>query len=220
MYPTTRARGQQIQATAPTPTNSARPPGRPRSERARLAILRAASELMLERSLSEITVEAVAERARASKATIYRWWPSKELLVLDALRSQWESALPDAVDTGSLAGDLRALILPWTRELTARPYGQVIAAFVARAQADPDFAREYRAQFVAPRRGRGRSAFERAIARGEIPSGTDVEAALDLLYAPFYHRLLHGHATVTVRFSRTIVEYVLAAVSAPAPGQR
>jgi AcrR family transcriptional regulator len=175
---------------------------------------------MLERNLSEITMEAVARRAGASKATIYRWWPSKELLVLDALRSRWESAVPDAVDTGSLAGDLRALILPWTRELTARHYGRVIAAFVARAQNDPDFAREYRAYFVGLRRGHGRSAFERAIERGEIPPSTDVEAALDLLYGPFYHRVLHGHATVTVRFSRTIVDYVLAAVSAPRTGRR
>ena len=66
--------------------------GRPRSERSRQAILLAASELVLERELSAISMDAVAERAGASKATIYRWWPSKELLVVDAVLSEWATA--------------------------------------------------------------------------------------------------------------------------------
>jgi AcrR family transcriptional regulator len=196
--------------TAATPPR----PGRPRSERSRQSILRAASDLALERDLSEISMDAVAERAGSSKATIYRWWPSKELLVLDALLSEWDTATPDPGDTGSLAGDLRALMIPWTRELAAKPYGRVIAALVSSAQADPEFAREYRTHFVGPRREHGRTAFGRAIERGEIPGDTDVEVALDLLYGPFYHRLLHGHATVTDRFSNTILDYVVAALTA------
>jgi AcrR family transcriptional regulator len=172
------------------------------------------SELVLERDLTEISMAAVAERAGASKATIYRWWTSKELLVLDALRSEWDTAAPAVADTGSLAGDLRALIIPWTRELATKPYGRVVASLVASAQADPQFALEYRTRFVGPRREHARSAFRRAIERGEIPRDTDVEAALDLLYGPFYHRLLHTHAAVTDRFAITILEYVLAGVSA------
>jgi AcrR family transcriptional regulator len=186
--------------------------GRPRSERARRAILEAASTMMRDRDMSELSVDAIAERAGTSKATIYRWWPSKELLVLDALRGEWDAAIPEGVDTGSLAGDLRGLIAPWARELAARPYGRVIASFVARAQIDPQFADEYRAQFVGRRRERGHNAFVRAIARGEIPADTEVEAALDLLYGPFYHRVLHGHAAVDDDFAETIVRYVLAAV--------
>ncbi len=193
--------------------------GRPRSERSRLAILGAVSDLMLERDVSEISIEAVAERAGASKATIYRWWPSKELLALDALRSEWDLAIPEAIDTGSLVGDLRALILPWTRELTAKPYGRTVASFVARAQIDADFAREYREHFVEPRREDARSALQRAIERGEIPPETDVEAALDLLYGPFYHRLLHGHAALTDRFAGTIISYVATALSVSKEGR-
>jgi AcrR family transcriptional regulator len=187
--------------------------GRPRSEASRKAILRAAGELLLEHGLNSISMDAVAERAGASKATIYRWWPSKELLALDALFGEWAPGPSDQYDTGSLAGDLLALVGPWARQLTARPYGRVIAALVTRAQGDPEFAEEYRARFVQPRREQGRAIFARAIARGEVPPDTDIEVALDLLYGPFYHRLLHGHAKLSDHFTRAVVDYVTAAVS-------
>jgi AcrR family transcriptional regulator len=187
--------------------------GRPRSEASRNAILQAAGELLLQHGLNSISMDAVAERAGASKATIYRWWPSKELLALDALLSEWAPGPADQYDTGSLPGDLLALILPWARQLAAQPYGPVIAALVTRAQSDPEYAEEYRARFVQPRRDQGRAIFARAMDRGEIPADTDVEVALDLLYGPFYHRLLHGHAKPTDRFARAVVGYVAAGVS-------
>ncbi|MCW3014100.1 MAG: TetR family transcriptional regulator [Solirubrobacterales bacterium] len=190
--------------------------GRPRSEKARQAILEATSELLLEHGLSSISMDAVAERAGASKATIYRWWPSKELLALDAVFSEWETGTPDRPDTGSLAGDLLALIDPWVHRLAEKPYGRVIAALIARAQSDPQFAQAYRARFVEPRRDHARLVFVRAIERDEIPADTDIEAALDLLYGAVYHRMLHGHASLTDPFARTVVAYVVAGVSRPA----
>jgi AcrR family transcriptional regulator len=193
--------------------------GRPRSETARKAILRAASELLLERGLNSISMDAVAERAGTGKATIYRWWPSKELLALDALFSEWESTQPPTPDTGALSGDLLAVMLPWARQLAAKPYGPLIAAFVTRAQGDAAFAEEYRARFIEPRRAPARVIFARAIERGEIPPETDIEAAADLLYGPFYHRLLQGHAALSDRFAYTIVGYVVAALSRPTHGE-
>jgi AcrR family transcriptional regulator len=190
--------------------------GRPRSEAARSAILAAAGELLTEQDLSSISMDAVAVRAGASKATIYRWWPSKELLALDALFSEWAPARPDPRDTGLLAGDLFALMRPWARQLAAKPYGRVMAALIAKAQRDPEFAEEYRARFVQPRRDQASAIFTRAIERGEISAESDIEVALDLLYGPFYHRLLHGHAKLTDRFTRTVVDYVAAAVARPA----
>lgn len=187
--------------------------GRPRSEASRRAILRAASQLALERDLQAITIEAVAERAGSSKATIYRWWPSKELLLLDALLAEWDTAIPEEIDTGSLAGDLHALVDPWVRVLRRKPYGRVIASFIASAQTDPRFAREYRSHFVERRREHAHRALQRALDRGEISADTDIEAALDLLYGPFYHRVLHGHARVTDSFAATIIDYVVTALS-------
>jgi hypothetical protein len=87
---------------------------------------------------------------------------------------------------------------------------------VNRAQSDLEFAQAYRVRFIEPRRDPARGIFARAIERGEIPVETDVEAALDLLYGPFYHRILQGHAPLSDRFAETIVGYVVAAVSRPA----
>jgi AcrR family transcriptional regulator len=198
------------------PAEEAPRPGRARSEKTQRAILEATSELLLEHGLNSISMDTVAERAGASKATIYRWWPSKELLALDALLSQWETGRAEALDTGSLAGDLLGLTGPWVHRLAERPYGRVIAALLTRAQSDPGFAETYRAHFVEPRRDEGRLIFARAIQRDEIPADTDIEAALDLLYGPFYHRMLQGHSALTDEFARTIVAFVVAGVSRPA----
>jgi AcrR family transcriptional regulator len=190
--------------------------GRPRSESSRKAILAAARELLLEHGLNSVSMDAVAERAGASKATIYRWWPSKELLALDALFSQWDPGTQEPPDTGSLAEDLLALIRPWARQLAKKPYGRIIAALISSAQSDPAFATEYRARFVQPRREPARIILARALERGEIPADLDIEAILDLLYGPFYLRILNGHAPLNDRFARTVVDYVVAAVARPA----
>jgi AcrR family transcriptional regulator len=192
--------------------------GRPRSEKARLAILQAAAELLLDRGLSAVSMDAVAERAGVSKATIYRWWPTKETLALDALFNEWAAATPAIRDTGSLRGDLLALLRPWARLAGSRPYGRVIAALITEAQSDPVFAAEYRARFVEPRRGQAREVFRRAIERGEIPADTKVEVALDVVYGPLYHRLLHGHAPLNDRFVRDVVDMAMAGIMRGGPG--
>lgn len=193
-----------------SPTDSARP-GRPRSERARRAILRAAADLLLDEGSAHVSMVAVAERAGVSKATIYRWWPSKERLALDAvLESMGSGGSPP--DTGTLRGDLLALVRPWVRDLRRRPFGRVIAALVSAAQSDPAFAEEYRRHFVEQRRWPMRAAFERATARGEAPADLDIEVALDLVYGPIYHRLLHGHAPLTDRFAANVIDLALAGI--------
>ncbi len=183
--------------------------GRPRSERARQAILGAAAELLLARGLSAVSMDAVAERAGVSKATIYRWWPTKEALALDALYTEWAAAQPYPRDTGSLRGDLLALLQPWARLASSRPYGRVIAALLTEARTDPVFAAEYLRRVVEPRRDQARAIFHKAIERGEIEAGTKVEVALDLLYGPLYHRLLHGHAALSDEFVGDVVDMAL-----------
>ena len=186
--------------------------GRPRSQKAHKAVLDAAAELMLEHGLSAVTMDAVAQRAGVSKATIYRWWPTKETLALDALYTEWAAARPVPRDTGSLRGDLLSMLRPWARLAVSRPYGRVLAALLTEAQTDPAFAAEYRQRVLEPRREQARAVLRRAIDRGEIPATTKIEVALDLLYGPLYHRLLHGHAPLNDRFVRDVIDTVLTAI--------
>jgi len=183
--------------------------GRPRSEKARKAILEAAAELLLARGLSAVSMDAVAERAGVSKATIYRWWPSKETLALDALYTDWAAAQPAPRDTGTLRGDLLALLRPWARLAAKQPYARVIAALLSEAQTDPAFADEYRHRVVEPRRELAKAVFLRAADRGEIAGDLKIDVALDLIYGPLYHRLLHGHAKLTDRFVQDVVDMAL-----------
>jgi len=194
---------------------SPRAPGRPRSEKARQAILASAMDLLLAQGLHAMSMDDVARRAGVSKATIYRWWPSKERLALDALATEWATMPPAGQrQTGSLCGDLLARFRPWIRQLNRKPYARVVAGLVAEAQQNPEFAELYREHFVRPRRDATRELLVQARDRGEIVATTDLEVTLDLLYGPIYHRLLHGHAPVTERFAQQVIDYVISAISA------
>ncbi|WP_067901453.1 TetR/AcrR family transcriptional regulator [Nocardia vaccinii] len=188
------------------PTTARR--GRPRNERAREAILDAAMDSLLDHGVAAMNMDLVAAAAGVSKATIYRWWPGKETLAMDALYREWES-VPSPPDTGSLRDDLRNLLWPWTELITQRPYGRVIAGLLVQVRTDPDFALTYRARFLDQRRDHGRLILQQAIARGEIPARTHTETVLDLLYGPIYHRLMHGHAPLDRTFVEDIVDIVL-----------
>jgi AcrR family transcriptional regulator len=191
-----------------------RPRGRPRSEKARTAILAATVELLLEQGLNGMSMDDVAGRAGVSKATIYRWWPAKELLAVDALATEWARSTPAAErDTGTLRGDLLARFRPWLRQLNKKPFHRVVGGLIAKAQTDPTFATLYREHFVQPRREATRLLLLRAIDRDEIPADTNLEVSLDLLYGPIYHRVLHGHAPLTERFAQQVIDAVLAAIA-------
>ena len=188
--------------------------GRPRSERAHQAILAATMELLLDQGLRAMSMDDLARRAGVSKATIYRWWPSKERLALDALATEWASTpRADHHHAGSLRGDLLARFRPWVRQLNRKPYARVVAGLVAEAQTNPEFADLYREHFVQPRREATRELLTGALDRGEIAANTNLEVTLDLLYGPIYHRLLHGHAPLTERFAQQVIDCVIAAIS-------
>jgi AcrR family transcriptional regulator len=196
-----------------TPTKT-RPRGRPRSAKSAKAILAKATEILLEQGLGSMSMDDVAKRAGVSKATIYRWWASKELLALDALATEWAVPTPSPdLDTGSLRGDLLARIQPWLGQLNQKPYERIIAGLLAQTQTDPGFAKLYRERFVAPRRDQTRLLLFRAIDRGEIAADTNLEVTLDLLYGPIYHRLLHRHAPLNDRFATQVIDAVIAAIS-------
>jgi rhodanese-related sulfurtransferase/AcrR family transcriptional regulator len=195
--------------------------GRPRSEKARQAIVEAAVELLLVRGLAAVSMDAVAERAGVSKATIYRWWPSKETLALDALYHEWAAATihPEAPSGGPLRLELLSALRPWIEVITDRAYGCAFAALLAEAQADPAFGSEYRARLFMPRREHITAIFTRAIGRGEIASDTHIELALDLIHGTLMHRLLNGHAPLDEPFVDDVVDAVLAGLVSTATSE-
>jgi AcrR family transcriptional regulator len=184
--------------------------GRPRSLRTDKAILRAASEMVTESGLAGMTIEGVAERAGAGKASIYRRWPSKGALAFDAVFDEILANQPTP-DTGTLEGDLTQVAGNWVRSSTSRLGGRTVAHLIAEVQSDPDLAAAWRERFVKRIRQERRPIVERAIARGEIPPGSDPELVLDLLYGPLYHRYLNGHLPLDQSFAKGVARMVAAA---------
>jgi AcrR family transcriptional regulator len=189
--------------------------GRPRSERAERAILEATVQLLDESGLTSMTIEEVAARAGVGKASIYRRWPSKGTLALDAFLGEFLDGQP-VRDTGSLRGDLLAAVRDWIRTVNGTPAGRTLSGIIAEVQNDPHLAAEWRERFVRPVREKRRPIIDRAVARGEIPRGSDPDLLLDMLYGPIYHRYLNGHLPLSDRFARGVASMVASAAGAGA----
>jgi AcrR family transcriptional regulator len=181
--------------------------GRPRSEAARRAILGAANALLARDGFQAVTVEAIAAEAGVGKATVYRWWPCKAAVLMDAFLAV-NGPCPRSPDTGCLREDLRRQIGGLAEALNG-PFGTILAGIVAEAQADPDAAAAFRALYLAPRRAEAKQALARGQARGEIRAGADLDAATDALYGPLLFRLLTGHAPLTPCFANSLIALVL-----------
>ena len=179
-------------------------PGRPRSQQSRAAVLRATSELMREVGLRAMTTEDIAARSGASKATIYKWWPNKYAVAVEAFLSEMavESADPD---TGSAREDfrlaLRGLIHFYTGE-----YGGAYAQLVGEAQFDPKIGAELRDHLVGSRRELVRAIWDRGVARGELRADVDPEVAIDLIFGPAMYRLVAGHAPLDDTAAEAVVD--------------
>jgi AcrR family transcriptional regulator len=165
--------------------------GRPRSERARLAVLTAAADLLVEGGLAAATIEAIAARAGVSKVTIYKWWPSRGSVAIDAYFHRYR-ATADFGDSGDLASDLTDQIRLLIDAFRGRA-GEIMAELIGQAQADPALADTLRSHWVEPRRTATAAVLERAVARGDVRSDIDIPVVMDQLYAPVYYRLMLGH---------------------------
>jgi AcrR family transcriptional regulator len=195
------------------PIPEARSRGRPRSRQAEAAILRATRELLAEQGLAVMTIEEVAARAGVGKASIYRRWPNKAALALDAFVDDYLAAIP-VRDTGSLRGDLLASARDWIRAVTRTPAGRTLAGLLAEALIDPALAEAWRDVVLHRMRDDRRAIISRAIARGEIPAGIDADLILDLFYGALYHRFVNGHLPLNEGFARAVATSVAAAAAA------
>jgi AcrR family transcriptional regulator len=172
--------------------------GRPRSQAAHDAILKAALHLVTKRGFRDVSVDQIAAEARVGKMTLYRHWPNKAAVVMDSLLVLIgsETAFPEAGRTiESLRRQLR-LQAAFFRS----PRGNLIRSLVAEAQSDPELARAFRDRWLNPRRESVREILRDAIAEGSLRKDIDMDAAIDLLYGSFYYRLLLGSGVLDERF--------------------
>lgn len=187
--------------------NGKRPPGRPRSEAARRAILRSTLRLLKRTGFHELSIEAIAADANVGKATVYRWWPNKGALVVDAFSCSVRKQL-QFPDTGSLHSDL-SLQMRHLLELFRSPRGQIVAALIGGGQTDPDLIEAFRERFVRPRRLEAYATLQRGIDRGELPRNADFDLILDALYGAVYMRFLIWKGGLTTAFIEEICRLVL-----------
>lgn len=186
-------------------TPSPRAPGRPRSEKARDAILSATTGLLDEIGFGAMTIEAVAARAGSSKATVYRWWPNKAGLAMDAFMAEVSPrvAFPN---TGSAVEDFRQQVRSTARLFVKGRIRHVLVGVVSEAQQDGELRAAFRERYLTPRRDEGHRALRRGIERGELRGDLDGEVLMDQIYGALYFRLLIGNGPLDRRFTDALVE--------------
>jgi AcrR family transcriptional regulator len=189
---------QKQELEQPAPDGAGAPeragqPGRPRSQEAEDAILEATMLILAEEGYGELTTSKIAARARASKSTIYRRWPSKEHLVLAAF-DRSPPLCPR--DSGDLAADLLDIVQQFVRLLRETPLGGALAALAAERAHNPSLAAAFD-PWLTRRRQPTRQILERAVARSELPPDLDLELALDLIWGPLMLRLVFPQSAVT-----------------------
>jgi AcrR family transcriptional regulator len=188
-----------------------RRPGRPRDLGVDDAIMDAVVEILTEVGFRGLTIDAVAQRAGVGKATIYRRWPGKEQLVLDALTAE-RVPVPEP-DTGSLRDDLLAHYLPLADADAQRGAVRLMPALAAEAAVDPDIADRLQA-FVSDRRAPVEGILRHAQERGEVNDDVDVELVVDLLTGAIMYRLYFSGTVVDEDVIRRLLDGVLIAIGA------
>jgi AcrR family transcriptional regulator len=189
--------------------------GRKRSPAAYGAILETTQTLLEEIGFEKLTIEGVAARAGVGKATIYRWWPSKGALVVEAFLTAV------APTTAFTMGDSASEDIRTQSRRLARAYngktGKIVREMIGSGQFDPETMRLFDEGYLKPRRTAAKQALQRGIAQGEFRRDIDLDAVVDALYAPIFHRLLVGHASNNEKFVKSLVDLVLAGIELQLP---
>ena len=190
-----------------------KPRGRPRSEKARVAILRAARALLAEGGPGAVTMEAVAARARVGKPTVYRWWPNRHAVAMAALM---DTGAAEGVEASGLTAitALRAQLRAVAKRF-ATSTGRHVTSMLAASNPESELSKAFRNHFVLARRAEGKALLERAKTDREVRRDVDVEVALDLLYGPLFFRLLMGHAALDESFMDKVLDAAVRGMKTP-----
>jgi AcrR family transcriptional regulator len=188
-------------------TESKRPPGRPRSENSRQAILGSTLKLLRKTGFDQLSIEAIAAHAGVGKATVYRWWPNKGALVVDAFASSTEEELRFP-DSGSVYRDM-ALQMNQFLAVLHSSRGRIVKAVIAAGQSDSKLLESFRARLLRPRRQGAYRTLRRGIERGELPENLDLDLVLDILYGAIYMRFLIRHDELSEDYINEVCRLVL-----------
>jgi len=189
---------------------------RPRVEGAREdEILDATLELLLEVGYDRLTMDAVATRSRASKATLYRRWDGKPSLVVDAMVRAKQAPSVEEHDTGSLRGDLISTFCGAHGMAHGDATG-VLGSVITAVASDPEFAALFQERFITPKIKVSQAIYARAIERGEIPADVDVDIIAPALAGILLHRsFVMGIVPDDDTVQRVIDHVILPAVRHP-----
>lgn len=189
-------------------------PGRPRSEEAHRAILDAALRLTADEGYQAVTIKGIAEAAGVGRQTIYRWWPTKAAIVLEAVRGiARNQAQPEP--TGDAVADLRALLRA-TFALNSAA-GPAISGMMAESTGDPQFAALLQEQLLAPRRAVVRDILRRGQETGQLGCATGLDLVVDAVWGTMWYRTLSKHRPVDAALAD---EVTAAVVRMLGPGDR
>jgi AcrR family transcriptional regulator len=184
-----------------------RRPGRPRNEQVDAAILDATIDALADYGYAGLSVEAVAERAGVAKTTVYRRWPGKDEVVLDAI-----SRLKGPIATApgrSVREDLSYLMGAMRAQWINSRHGRVMRRLAADGNVRPELFRQFRDRLVAPRQAVLRSVLQRGISEGLIRPDVDLQWAIDMLVAPVILAVMAQKERVSPRQVQFTVDTVL-----------
>lgn len=163
----------------PEMTERSRKPGRPRDAETHHAVLVATRRLLLSEGYHNLTIEAVAQLAGTTRSTIYRWWPTRGALALEAAAEHLD--IGTVPDTGGSVSDVRIAIRQLTETFSDPLAGIVIMAAIANIDGDDEMATKFRKEIVYPWRATAAGALDRAVERGDLPSDTDIQFVLNVI---------------------------------------
>jgi AcrR family transcriptional regulator len=169
-------------------------------------------ELIEQRGYGNLTMEAIAREAGVSRQTVYRWWPTKAAITLEAL-NEGATAIAPASDTGTLEADLRQFLRRSVAGATGRNT-RLLAALMAEAQLDDGFAESFRTHFLARRREVLREILDRHRKRGALLATADLDFLVELVFAALWYRILARNHPLDRSFADRLADTLLALAAA------
>ena len=187
------------------PSGPGRPVGRPRDPEVDRAVLDAAFEMLTQSGYDGVAIEAVAQAAGVSKNAIYRRWPDKAAMVLDALRQRAPHPEQPPPETDDIRADVTALLTAMAAKVCDVD-GQLLTSLAADIGRHPELAEAFRSRVVAPQRQALAARVRRAVDEGQLPPDSDVELLVSVGPALLHHRLLIDGTAPDDDYVRRIVE--------------